>query len=105
MGMSYAGILATPESRRDAGATLDLRKAGESCSREDACKNQIGKLWNQVLRLQVAFRLVPLIDPIDHAEQGEGGGARADFAFCPLTFILHFRHEVFEEVDVRGASP
>ncbi len=45
---------------------------------QNAAENEIGKLRDQVLSLQIAFRFVPLIDPVDHAEQGEGGGTRGN---------------------------
>src|SRR6202162_4193576 len=80
-------------------------------SGENAAEDQIGELRNQILCLQLAFRLVPLVDPVDHAEQGKGGGTRSDLPFGVmrllslvlcflLNFLLNFGHEVFEEVNV-----
>ena len=71
----------------------DLRKVGRRLSsREDASENEAGKLRNPGSRLQAAFRLVPLVDPVDHAEQGKGSGARADFSFRLIrSFVLRAR--------------
>ncbi len=56
---------------------------------EDASEDELGKLRNQALRLQFAFGLVPLINPVDHAEQREGRGARAHFAAERARFFLN----------------
>src|SRR5579872_7572553 len=51
------------------------------------------------MRLQISFRLVPLIDPVDHAEECKGRGARTHRAFS-MSYALHFRHQPFDEMYV-----
>ena len=58
---------------------------------------------NQVVRLQFPFRLVPLVDPVDHAEQSKGSGARAHRALRrpgALSFFLNIGDQALHEVDV-----
>ena len=58
---------------------------------------------DEVLRLQVALGLIPLVNPIDHAQQGEGSGARADGAFCMTSALsagLHVGDQALDEVYV-----
>src|SRR5579863_4265083 len=71
-------------------------------SAEDASENEIGKLRNQVLGLQFALRLVPLVDPVDHAEECKRGGPRAHAAgrACATRLRLDFGNEALDEVDV-----
>ena len=51
------------------------------------------------MSLQVALVLVPLVDPVDHAEQREGRRACGDRTFG-LASPLHLGYEVFDKVDV-----
>src|SRR5215468_204860 len=62
-------------------------------------KQQFGILRNQILRLQAAFGLIPLVNPIDHAEQGQGRSARRDAALRALLF-LHVGNHALDKVNV-----
>src|SRR5581483_2950313 len=44
--------------------------------RENSAENQFRELRNQIVRLQIPLGFVPLIYPINHAQQREGGSAR-----------------------------
>ncbi len=51
------------------------------------------------MRLQVSFWFVPLVNPVDHAEQSEGCSSRGDRSLS-LAASLHFCHQAFYEVYV-----
>src|SRR5579871_666971 len=67
--------------------------------RENSAEHELSELRNQIVRLQIAFRFVPLVDPVNHAQQSEGCGPGTDRPFgSPRP--LHVGHQVFDEVNV-----
>ena len=51
-------------------------------------KEYVGKLPRDLFSVEPALGLIPLIDPVDHAEQGKRSGARTHGAFA-LSLLLH----------------
>src|SRR5271157_4651572 len=62
-------------------------------------KKDIRVLPHNRLAGQRAVGFVPLIDPVDHADQGKGGRARRDRR-RGITLALHVGDEVLDEVQV-----
>src|ERR1700722_6063724 len=62
-------------------------------------KENLGILPHQSLFLQSAFRPVPLIDPVDHAEQCERRRSRADIRLR-ASLALHLSDQIFHKVHV-----
>src|SRR5579864_4072066 len=67
--------------------------------RQYSSKNKFGKLRDQVVRLQFSFRLVPLVDPVDHAQQSESGSTRADSRLCSPA-ALHVGNQALHEMHI-----
>src|SRR5208283_4236452 len=76
---------------------MSFRRKSSSC--QDPSENQGGELRHQIVGLQLALRLIPLVDPVDHSQQGKRGGAGADGTFG-LTGPLYFGNQVLDEVNV-----
>src|ERR1700675_4692455 len=71
--------------------------------RQNPSEHHLGELRHDVMCLQVALRLIPLVNPIDHTEQGEGSGARGDGALrvtLSLSVHLNIGDQAFHEVNV-----
>lgn len=66
---------------------------------ECASEENLGVLTRDICFGKRALGLVPLVDPIDHAEKGEGGGAWADAGFRSAD-ALHIGDQVFHKVNV-----
>ena len=66
---------------------------------ERASEEDLGVLTRDICFGKRALGLVPLVDPVDHAEQGESSGARADPGFGSAS-ALHIADQVFHKVNV-----
>ena len=66
---------------------------------ERASEKDLGVLTRDICFGKRALGLVPLVDPIDHAEKGEGSGAWADAGFGSAS-ALHIGDQVFHKVNV-----
>src|SRR6185437_2223517 len=66
---------------------------------ERPAKEYFRVLLGQVVSLQHSIWLIPLVNPIDHAQQRESRGTRSYISFR-LAKALDFRNEVLNEVDV-----
>src|SRR5579872_151018 len=62
-------------------------------------EEQLCKLTCNLFRIQTAFGLVPLVDPVDHAKQGQRRCSCAHFAFR-LTRLLHLLDDAFHKMHV-----
>ena len=62
-------------------------------------EEDFGVLVRDLFRAERAFLLVPLIEPVNHAQQGKGGRSRADYSEnSPL--LLNLRNERLQKTDV-----
>ena len=66
---------------------------------ERAREEDLGILTRDICFGKRALRLVPLVDPIDHAEKSEGGSAWADAGFGSAG-ALYIGDQVFHKVNV-----
>src|SRR6266699_404800 len=66
---------------------------------ERSLKKNLGVLLGEGFFLQSALRTVPLVNPINHPEQGECRRPRSDDPLCS-TSTLNLRHQVLQEMNV-----
>src|SRR6202142_1527936 len=95
--MSEATVMRCPDRRDKLRLSIVLTENWELTHR--SAKKDVGELTNNGVASERTAGLIPLINPVDHADQGEGGRARRHRR-TGVPLALHVGDHVLDEVYV-----